>query len=118
MITSYSFRFFFSTNFKVILLYRFCNFKEEPLKYFKIFDFSKWARDRLELASLGIEDLHKLIDVLPTHLPARREGYNNPGIFPLESFLSWKKSRRHETGFKSYFKVKLFHQSLVLVLYM
>lgn len=45
--------------------YRFACFKEDPLSYFRIFDYARWPRDRLELARFGTEDLLKLLDIFP-----------------------------------------------------
>ena len=45
--------------------FRFSNFKENPLALFKIFDYSKWPRERQELARFGTDDLMSLTGLFP-----------------------------------------------------
>ena len=50
--------------------YRFSNFREAPLKYFKVFDYALWPRDRDALASHGTEDLQGILSYFPDLFPA------------------------------------------------
>ncbi|CAG2191918.1 unnamed protein product [Mytilus edulis] len=54
-----------SVQFLKIMHLLFACFKEDPLSYFRIFDYARWPRDRLELARYGTEDLLKLLDIFP-----------------------------------------------------
>ena len=50
---------------QIHLVFRFINFQNEPLKYFRVFSYSKWPRDRHDLPTYGVENNDKLLYIIP-----------------------------------------------------